>query len=206
MDVVATKATSASAQTVWETCLLPMQWERWDESCKEITNAEGGLVPGGTFTYVSKAVHRQPIRMTVFTIIEFQPRRRILMSCAGSRWAITTTPQASGGCIMTQELTYTGCLGRYMMCCFKGKQVKRQLKVFCLDRLQQMVKIAEGGAAGAAIPVAVALEMPVVGAGGGRALLGTTRERLTELQGLVDEGLITKEEYATQREQIVRSV
>ena len=75
-----------------------------------------------------------------------------------------------------------------------------------MDRLQQMVKIAEGGAAGAAIPVAVALEMPAVGAGGGRALLGTTRERLTELQGLVDEGLITKEEYATQREQIVRSV
>lgn len=51
---VRTAIAKASAKTIWETCFVPMKWERWDPDVEVLEDVSGPPTEGSTCTFVMK--------------------------------------------------------------------------------------------------------------------------------------------------------
>ncbi len=55
---------SATPETIWETCFVPMKWEEWDPDLNEVKEASGGCEDGTTCIFAMKDGNDIPITLS----------------------------------------------------------------------------------------------------------------------------------------------
>lgn len=127
--------TSASAQTVWRSCFLPMEFEKWDDACEKIADIDGGFKKGGTFTLVGKDGDNLK-----WTITDMVQDRNVTMHGEGmggllkSTWIMRTEPTKDGGCIMVHEVSLYGAIGPFLQ--FFAQGVMQEGSLSCLKNMK----------------------------------------------------------------------
>eukprot|EP00533_Pseudo-nitzschia_delicatissima_P014687 CAMPEP_0197283926 /NCGR_PEP_ID=MMETSP1432-20130617/25180_1 /TAXON_ID=44447 /ORGANISM="Pseudo-nitzschia delicatissima, Strain UNC1205" /LENGTH=146 /DNA_ID=CAMNT_0042750925 /DNA_START=50 /DNA_END=490 /DNA_ORIENTATION=+ len=130
---------SATPETIWETCFVPMKWEEWDPDLNEVKDASGGCEDGMTCVFAMKDGNDIPI-----TLKDVVPNKSLTFSggmlggAIGATGIVLITPVDATTSKIDYSFELSGCLGGIF-----GKLNAKAIVEGTEGGLANMVKLSE---------------------------------------------------------------